>query len=90
MNYESYEQPIVDKKGKALASFILGLCSIVGWILPIIGVPVTITGFVLGIIGLKSSRKVMAIIGIVLCVIFFIASGVNAAWGAYNAIQALS
>lgn len=72
---------IKDKKGEALASFILGLTSIIAWIIPIFGAPITITGFVLGLLGRKSSRKRLAIAGIALCIIFFIVTSVNSISG---------
>lgn len=72
-----------DNKGIALASFILGLVGIVAWIIPFSGLPVTITGFIMGILGRKSSRKSFAITGIILCSIFLIATVVNAGLGAY-------
>lgn len=65
---------VKDRKGMALASMILGLVGIVVWLLPILGVPVTIIGLILGILGVKSSRKGMAIAGIILCSLFLLAS----------------
>lgn len=79
-----------DSKGKALASLILGVIGVVAWLLPLVGVPVTLTGFILGILGRKSSRKSMAFIGIVLCGLFLIISVVNAGLGAYLAVQSLN
>lgn len=73
----------VDKKGQALTSLILGLISIIAWIIPILGLPASIVGLVMGIIGRKSSRRGMAIAGIILSSIFIIVSIANAALGAY-------
>lgn len=56
--------------GKATASMVLGFVSIITWLLPIIGLPTTIIGLVLGIKGLKSNRRGQAIAGIVLSSIF--------------------
>ena len=72
-----------DGRGKATASLVLGLVAIVGWCIPLVGVPLTITGLVLGIKGLGSSRRGMAIAGITLCTIFLMLSIVNAGIGAY-------
>ena len=69
--------------GKAIASLCLGLLGLVAWLLPIIGLPVTITGLVLGIQSRSGPRKGMATAGIVLCIIGLVASSVNAAIGAY-------
>ena len=62
---------------------VLGLVGIVAWLLPIIGLPVTITGLVFGIRARNSAGRSKAIAGIVLCSIFLTASVVNAAIGAY-------
>lgn len=75
-----------DNKGKALASLILGLFSIIAWIIPLFGLPVTVVGLIMGILGRKSTRKRMAIAGIILSIIFLIATVVNASLGAYYAI----
>jgi hypothetical protein len=72
-----------DLSGKANTSMVLGLVGIVAWILPIIGLPVTITGLVFGIRSRHSSARGKAIAGIVLCSIFLTVSVVNAALGAY-------
>ncbi len=69
--------------GKAIASLCLGLLGLVAWFLPIIGLPTTITGLVLGIKSLHGPRQGMAIAGIVLCIIGLVASISNAAIGAY-------
>lgn len=69
--------------GKAIASLCLGLFGLIAWFLPIIGLPTTITGLVLGIKSLQGPRKGMATAGIVLCIIGLVASIANAAIGAY-------
>ena len=79
-----------DSKGKAKAGFILGLISIVAWLVPLFGVPVTIVGLVLSILGVKSSRKKMAIAGIILSAIFLIATIINAVIGAMYGAQIAS
>src|SRR5436190_22228796 len=66
-----------DVSGKATTSMVLGLVGIVAWFLPIIGVPVTITGLVFGIKSRNSAGRSKAIAGIVLCSIFLTASIVN-------------
>lgn len=75
----------VDEKngGKAIASLILGGIGIFAWCLPFLGYPVTIVGLVLGILGLKSPRRGIAIAGIVLCSVFLIATTVNSVIGVY-------
>ena len=69
--------------GKAVASLCLGLFGLIAWFLPIIGLPTTITGLVLGIKSLHGPRRGMATAGIVLCIIGLVASVANAAFGAY-------
>lgn len=54
--------------GLAIASLVLGVVNLCGgFFLPICGIPLALTGVILGILGLKSSQRVVAIVGIVLC-----------------------
>jgi hypothetical protein len=69
--------------GKAIAALCLGLFGLIAWFLPIIGLPTTITGLVLGIKSLKGPRSGMATAGIVLCIIGLVLSIANAVFGAY-------
>jgi hypothetical protein len=71
--------------GKAWASLGLGLASIVTCLIPLFGLPTTITGIVLGIKGLGPQRRGKAIAGIILSFIFLVVTILNAAWGAYMA-----
>jgi hypothetical protein len=75
--------PAQDLSGKANTSMVLGLVGIVAWFLPIIGLPVTITGLVFGIRARNSAARSKAIAGIVLCSIFLTVSVINAALGVY-------
>lgn len=54
-----------DRKGSAIAAFILGFFSFI----PFLGFITFIIGIILGILGLKSSKKGFAIAGIILCII---------------------
>lgn len=82
-NVETSAQQISDKNaGKAKAGFILGLISIAAWFIPLIGYPVTVVGLVLSILGVKSSKKKLAIAGIILTVIFLIVTIINSVLGA--------
>ncbi len=54
------------KKGLAIASLIVGILNLCGWLLPICGLPLGIVAIVLGVLGMKSSQRTLAIIGIVL------------------------
>jgi hypothetical protein len=73
--------------GQATASLILGILALFAWCLPILGLPVTITGLVLGIKNLQAPNRGAAIAGIVLNVIGLVLSLVNAGIGAYMAIS---
>ena len=58
--------------GPAIASLVLGICSLpavccCGLLGPPLGLPMSAIGLILGIIGLKSESKGLAIAGIVLC-----------------------
>lgn len=69
--------------GKAIAGFVLGLCGIFACMLPIAGLPVSITGLILSVKGSKSIRKGLAKAGLVLNIIFLVATIANASIGAY-------
>lgn len=73
--------------GQATASLILGILSLFGWCLPIVGLPMSITGMVLGIKNLQAANRSAAIAGIVLNAIGLVLSLVNAAFGAFLAVQ---
>lgn len=74
--YNNYNQPAANTAPqKSVAPMILGIIGLVAWLLPIIGLPVTITGLILGIC--KKSQA-----GIVLNVIGLVLSLVNSIYGA--------
>jgi hypothetical protein len=75
--------PVKNKKGRAVASLVLGIIGLLAWIIPLFGFPVTIVGLVMGVTGQKSSSKGMAIAGMVLSIIGLVATTVNAILGAY-------
>ncbi len=58
-----------DKKGLAIASLVLGILSLCSSILWFCGGPISIVGLVLGFLGLKSSLRGLAIVGLVLSAI---------------------
>jgi hypothetical protein len=60
----SFEDSGEDKKGFAIASFILGFLGLV--LGPLAGIP----GVILGALGLRSSKKGLAIAGIILSIVF--------------------
>lgn len=67
--------------GKAIASLVLGLCSIITWLIPLFGLPTTIVGLIMGGIGVKSQKRGFAITGIVLSAIFLILTIINMVLG---------
>lgn len=69
---------------KARTSFILGIVDAMAWLLPIIGIPVSIVGLILGILGIKSTKRWMAVVGIILSSIFLVAAIINVIIGALN------
>lgn len=81
---------VVNKKEKqATTGFVLGLVSIIAWIIPLFGYPITICGIVFSTKGLKSSKKTMAIIGLVLAIIFLLLTLGNSIAGVIQALEAL-
>lgn len=76
-------QTISDKTDKnALAGFILGLISIVAWIIPLFGYPVAICGIVFSAKGLNStSNRGKAIAGLILAIIFLVFTIINSILG---------
>ncbi|WMJ24358.1 DUF4190 domain-containing protein [Paludicola sp. MB14-C6] len=63
-----YQQP-KEKKGMAIAALVLGICSIVFSCAWYLAIPAAIIGIILGVLGMKTSGKTMAIVGIVLSAI---------------------
>lgn len=77
-----------DPEKKATTGFTLGLISIIAWILPLVGYPVTICGIVFSSKGLKSTtNKTKAIVGLVLSIIFLIITLGNSIAGAIMSLS---
>jgi hypothetical protein len=74
------------KSGFAIASMIIGILGLVTWLLPICGFPSSIVGLVLGLMSINSTKRGMAIAGIVMCAISLVASIVNAIIGMYMGV----
>ncbi|MEG0014337.1 MAG: hypothetical protein RR324_06070 [Cellulosilyticaceae bacterium] len=65
--------PVARPNTNAWTSFILGIISSLGWIVPIIGLPITIVGTVLGAVGMKNKRnKGIAIAGFIINLVFLV------------------
>lgn len=65
-----------EQKNKPVSSLVLGIISLIAWLLPLAGLPVSIIGLVIGIRKNYTTGIVLNIIGLVLTV-------ANAAIGAY-------
>ncbi len=71
----------MEVKRRAEQSLRYGIASAVAWVLPIIGVPVSIASIVYGVLGLGKKRRREAVIGIVLGTVFLIVSVANWIYG---------
>lgn len=69
--------------GASTAALIFGLLGLVAWTFPLVGYPITIGGIVLGIVGHNSDHSSRAMIGLVLSVIFLIATVASSIYGFY-------
>jgi hypothetical protein len=72
-----------DNYGLAITSFALGIFSLLAWLLPICGFPISVIGLILGIVNTGSSKRNLAIAGIVMSAIGLILTVLNGAVGAY-------
>ena len=81
------------KKDNSTTGLVLGLISIIAWIIPLIGFPVTICGIVFSAKSLNTPGRGKAIAGLVLSIIFLcltiLNSIVGAIIGVMNAMQAM-
>jgi len=64
-----------------ILALVFGILGLIACCIPCVGYPVSITAFVLGIIGLKKVGRGLAIAGIVLGVISFLLSLTNSILG---------
>jgi uncharacterized membrane protein len=76
--------------GKAVASMVLGILGVFAWLLPIIGLPITIVGLVLGAKDLGSPNRGMAVAGLVLSIVGLVLTVINATIGAIVMASQLS
>ena len=68
----------------AIAALVLGIMSMITWILPIIGAPIGIVGLIFGIKGRKNFKKSIATAGMILSIVGLIATVINGSIGAYK------
>lgn len=71
-----------EQKGQSIASFVLGIVSLLAWCIPLLGYPVTIVGIIMGALGMKKGGRGLAIAGIIMSVLGLIATLVNTVLGA--------
>lgn len=75
------------RSGMAIWSLGLGIASLVFWLLPIAGLPVGIAGLITGLLARSGSRRGMALAGLICSIIGIALSLINAALGAYLALN---
>ena len=80
---ESSSQPSGSADTLAIIALVLGCINLVAWCLPICGFPLSIGGIVCGCMGMGSpTKRVLAIIGLILCVLGLLGSIINGVIGA--------
>lgn len=76
-----------DYSNQAIASLIIGVVSTLAWCIPCIGIPVSIAGIIFGLMGMKSTKRTLAIAGLALSILFLVFAAVNAGVGAYMGLK---
>lgn len=74
-----------------IAALTLGIVSMVTWIIPPLGIPISVIGFILGIVALFVSKlqKGRAISGTVLCTISLML-GIGVSIGIFTAVSVMT
>lgn len=57
------------EQNKSTASLVLGICSLVAWIIPLIGFPVSLVGLILGITKKYTTGIVLNAIGLAITIV---------------------
>ncbi|MEK6939294.1 MAG: hypothetical protein AABX31_01055 [Nanoarchaeota archaeon] len=70
------------KEKKSVAALVLGILSLVLWLVPLFGLPIAIIGLIMGIRGVKGNRK-FAMAALICSIIGLVFAVANAAIGAY-------
>lgn len=71
----------MEQSKKSNAGFILGIISLIAWLLPLAGYPVSIVGLVLSIKAKKNPENKTAIAGMILSIIGLILTLINSILG---------
>ena len=77
------------QNNKAIAGLVLGITSLLAWLLPLLGYPVSIVGIIKTTKRKKSEKKNIAIVGLVLSIIGLVLTLGNSAYGVYLALNEL-
>lgn len=92
--YPTYGMPVApvaqpaQSNGQAVAGLVLGIISMIAWLLPVIGLPTSIVGLILSLRGKgKLSGRTMATVGVVLTSIALGLAIINAILGAAMAMH---
>lgn len=83
--YELKGSKNIQKNSKdtlSLVGMILGFCSVIAWIIPLLGFPCTIVGIILSSCSMNSNKKGFAITGLILCIVFLVVTLINSIIGA--------
>jgi|GEM_PF-817157 hypothetical protein len=88
---EATEATEVPEPGNPMGALVLGILGVIAWVIPLLGLPLTITGLIAGVNGLRRENRGMAVAGVVLCSLGMLLSLINLAVGAYlSAIRAVN
>jgi hypothetical protein len=77
------------KTGMAVTAFVLGIMGLLAWLLPLVGMPVTITGFVLARKARRSPQRGLAMAAMGLSLVGLLLTSINAYFGMLMALRAL-
>lgn len=72
----------MSEEEKSTSALVLGILSLIFWIIPLLGLPIAIIGLILGIIGVKDNRK-LALAALICSIIGLVLTVGNAAIGMY-------
>ena len=65
----------------AIAAFVIGVINLCAWAFPICGIPLAVVGVAAGLAGMGSSRKWLAVAGVILSLFGLLAGCTNAFYG---------
>jgi hypothetical protein len=79
----------IDKTGAAVAGFVLGIISMIGWLIPIIGLPLAIAGYLFGRAAVCSSQRGLALTAMGFSLVALLLACLNGYVGALLAVHAV-